>query len=70
MMTESTLIMMIIFGSIGTGYFIYGKKQKHTAALLCGIGLIALPYIIKNVWGMLALGILLSLSPFIIKKYF
>jgi hypothetical protein len=28
MISTSTLILGVVFGSIGLGFFIYGKKQK------------------------------------------
>lgn len=61
---------MIIFGAVGAGYFVYGRKQKHAPALIAGIGLIALPYIVKNTWAVLSLGLALCALPWIIKKYF
>jgi hypothetical protein len=42
----SYLLISLVFSSIGLGYFIYGKKQKHKPALLAGIGLMGLPYVV------------------------
>jgi len=33
----TTLMLSILFGSIGAGYFIYGKKQQQCVPLLTGI---------------------------------
>lgn len=38
----------MIFGSIGMGYLIYGRKQKHGIALISGVALFALPYLVSD----------------------
>ena len=45
---STSLIVGLIFGSIGVGYCIYGKKQSHLVAFLAGVFLIGLPYAIDN----------------------
>jgi hypothetical protein len=40
----------VIFGSIGLGFFVYGKKQKAIIPFFSGIGLIVFPYFISNVF--------------------
>jgi hypothetical protein len=49
----------VIFGSIGLGFFVYGKKQKAVIPLFCGIGLMVFPYFISNMYILVILGILL-----------
>jgi hypothetical protein len=53
------LIWGVIFGSIGLGFFVYGKKQKAVIPLFCGIGLMVFPYFISNMYILVILGILL-----------
>ena len=43
MFDTSYLLISLVFSSIGLGYFIYGKKQKHTIAYYSGLCLIVLP---------------------------
>ena len=50
MINTSTLILGVIFGAIGFGFFIYGKKQRTIIPLFCGIGLMILPYFISNIY--------------------
>jgi hypothetical protein len=38
------LMLSILFGSIGAGYFLYGKKQRQVVPLLTGIALCVYPY--------------------------
>jgi len=66
-MTASTLIWGVIFGSIGLGFFVYGKKQKAVIPLLSGIGLMVFPYFISNPYILILSGIILVALPFFIK---
>ena len=67
MINVSTLISGLIFGSIGLGFFVYGKKQKSIIPMLCGIGLMVSPYFISNIYIMILAGIILVALPFFIK---
>jgi hypothetical protein len=66
-MNASTLMWGVIFGSIGFGFFVYGKKQKAIIPLLSGIGLIIFPYFISNVFILVITGIVFVALPFFIK---
>jgi hypothetical protein len=64
----STLMWGVIFGSIGLGLFIYGKKRKLLVSLFCGIGLMVIPYFISNVYLLVLSGLVMSVLPFVIKR--
>ncbi len=64
---ENILIFSVIFGSIGLGYFIYGKKQGKLIPLVAGIGLCVFPYFISNVYAMVVIGIILVIVPWLIR---
>jgi hypothetical protein len=66
-MDSSALIWGVIFGSIGMGYFIYGKKQRRGAALLSGFALIVIPYVVSNVFLLLLIGIALMAVPYFVQ---
>ncbi len=66
-MDSSLLIIGMVFGSFGLGYFIYGKKQKSLVALGSGVGLFLVPYISSDIVMVTAAGLLLMAAPFIIK---
>jgi len=66
-MNTSTLMGGIIFGSIGLGFFVYGKKQKALVPILSGIGLMLFPYFIANIYIMILAGVILAALPFIIR---
>ncbi|MDD3145050.1 MAG: amino acid transport protein [Candidatus Gracilibacteria bacterium] len=67
MFDMNTLYIGLIFGSIGMGYFSYGKKAERYMFLLSGIILMIYPYFFTNVYYMSAVGILFLFFPFIIK---
>jgi hypothetical protein len=66
-MDSSTLLWGILYGSIGMGYFVYGKKQQRVGALLSGVGLMVFPYFVSNVWLSIVIGIALMALPFFIR---
>jgi hypothetical protein len=57
----------VIFGSIGLGFFVYGKKQKAIIPLLSGIGLMVVPYFISSTYILIFSGIVLVALPYFIK---
>jgi len=57
----------LLFGSIGFGYFIYGKKQSHVVAKYTGIVLMVYPYFITNNVALVFVGIILLLLPKFVK---
>ena len=58
-----TLILGLIFSSIGLGYFIYGRKQGNVVARYCGIALMAFPYFVDNKYAVLGIGVVLMALP-------
>jgi len=66
-MDTSTLMWGLIFGSIGIGFFIYGKKQKAVIPLVSGIGLMVIPYCTSNILFLILSGIVLVALPYFIR---
>lgn len=58
----------VIFGGIGAGYFIYGKKQHQIVAMISGIALCFYSYFITNAVLIILVGIVLMALPFFIKN--
>lgn len=58
------IIWGVIFGSIGLGYFIYGKKQQVAMPMICGLGLMLYPYFVSNTILLVLLGVVLSALPY------
>ena len=67
-MNASILMWGILFGSIGVGFFVYGKKQQAVIPLISGILLIVCPYVISNVYLLVITGIVFTALPFVIKR--
>ena len=67
-MNQTTLIIGLIAGSVGMGYFVYGKKQGRLIPMLAGAGLFAMPYIISNVLILSLVCAGLCIMPFVIKS--
>jgi hypothetical protein len=64
---STSLIVGLIFGSIGVGYCIYGKKQSNLVAFLAGIFLIGLPYAIENNAMLIVISLIIMVLPKFIK---
>lgn len=53
----------MLFGAIGMGYAVYGKRQSAPVPLLCGIALMVFPWFVSNPWIMVLVGIVLMAIP-------
>lgn len=54
----------MLFGAVGMGYFIYGKKQKVFVPLACGLILMVYPYFISNTIVLVLVGLIVSALPY------
>ena len=66
-MDTGSLLSGIVLGSLGVGYFIYGKRQARILAFCCGLLLCALPYLIDSLWLLWLVCIPLLLLPWFIR---
>ena len=64
----TTLIFSVLFGSIGVGYFIYGKKQQKVNPLIAGMGLCVFPYFMSNPYKMAIVGLILMAVPWLLRE--
>jgi hypothetical protein len=64
---SASLLWGLLFGSIGMGYFVYGKKQQRGIALLSGVALIFFPYFVTNWFLIVLIGIVLMALPYFIR---
>jgi hypothetical protein len=60
----ASLLWGLLFGSIGLGFSIYGKRQKVVVPLVCGLVLIIFPYFISNTLLLVAIGVALVAVPY------
>lgn len=61
---SNTIFLSMIWGAIGTGYFIFGKKQSRFTFLVCGIALCVFPIFVGNFILSLILGLVSCIAPF------
>jgi len=66
-MTSSWLLWSLVFGSIGLGFFLYGKKQRAVVPLVCGLALMLFPYFVSNVYVLVSIGLGLIAVPRFVK---
>lgn len=66
-MDTTSLLLGLVFGSIGVGYFIYGRRQSNAVIRYTGIALMIYPYFVPNNLALLIIGVLLLLVPRFIK---
>ena len=65
--STAVILWGLLFGSIGFGFFIYGKKQKAVVPLVTGIALCIVPYFIANVYVLVGVGVVLMAIPFVVR---
>jgi hypothetical protein len=63
----AVLIWGMLFGAIGFGYFLYGKKQKAIVPLITGIALCVVPYFIADVYVLVLVGVILMVIPYFVR---
>jgi predicted membrane protein len=63
----SSLLWGLLFGSIGLGFFVYGRRQKKVVPLVCGLALIIFPYFVSNTILLVTLGIVLIAIPYFVR---
>jgi hypothetical protein len=56
-----------LYGSIGLGFFIYGRNQKAPVPLVCGIALMVFPYFVSNVVLLVLIGAALIAIPYFLR---
>jgi predicted membrane protein len=66
-MNESWLLWGLVFGSIGLGFFSYGRKQRAVVPLICGLTLMIFPYFISSTMLLVGIGIMLIIVPYFVK---
>jgi hypothetical protein len=66
-MNTSSLLWGVLFGSIGLGFFVYGRRQKVVVPLACGVALMIFPYFVSNTVLLVAIGVVLIAIPYFIR---
>jgi hypothetical protein len=66
--SEAAMVWSVLFGAIGVGFFMYGRKQRRVVPFVSGIGLIAVPYFVDGTTTMVAICVLLMVLPYFIRS--
>ncbi len=65
-MDGTALMLSMMYGSIGLGLFVYGKRQQRPAHLICGLILMVIPYVLPGPLAMTAAAAILTAAPFLL----
>jgi len=63
----SSILWGLLFGSIGLGFFVYGRRQKTFVPLVCGVALMIVPYLVSNTVLLVILGVALMAIPYFVR---
>ena len=66
--SPSFLFASLIWGSVGFGYFIYGKKQQSLPAMVGGILMMAVSYFVSSALGMSLISVLVIVAVYMLSK--
>jgi len=58
--TPGSLFGAIVFGAIGMGAFVHGKRNGLAKPMLIGVALMIFPYFVSEGWLVFAIGAALS----------
>ncbi len=63
-MSTASLVWGMLFGAIGAGFFIYGRRQQMFVPLICGIALMVYPWFVTNAALLVLIGVALMAIPY------
>jgi hypothetical protein len=66
-MNAASLLWGLLFGSIGLGFLIYGRKQRAVVPLVCGLALMVFPYFVTNTILLIVIGLALMAIPYFLR---
>jgi hypothetical protein len=64
---ESSIVWSVLFGGIGVGYFVYGRKQRKLVPFISGIALMGVPYFIDGTGAMVAVCVAFMALPLFVQ---
>ena len=65
--SEISFLVYVLFGAVGLGYFVYGRRQKKIVPLLCGVSLMVYPYFVSHTILLVGIGLVLLGVPYFIR---
>ena len=67
-MEMTNLLISMLFGSIGLGFVMYGKKASQMIPMGVGAALMVCPYLIPNLVAMSVVCCIITAVPFVIHQ--
>jgi hypothetical protein len=67
-MDANILMLSLLFGAIGSGMFMYGKKAGRPVPLGVGVALVIIPYFIPNAIALFIVCSLLTVTPWFLRN--
>jgi hypothetical protein len=67
-MDTTSLMLSMLYGTIGLGFFTYGKKAARLVPMIAGASLMFCPYLISNNIILTFVCIALAATPFILRN--
>jgi len=68
-MSMTNIVISVVAGLIGSGFFMYGKKRQNFRVLGFGIALCVVPYFISNTSLLVVACIAMTAAPFVMERY-
>ena len=66
-MDSTSLFLSLLFGSIGMGMLMYGKKAGRPVPLIAGLGLLTIPYFVPNLLILWIICCVLTVLPWVLR---
>lgn len=65
--SEAALLWGVLFGSIGLGFLIYGRRQRMVVPLVCGLALMIFPYFVSSTILLVLVAVILMAIPYFVR---
>ena len=67
-MDQNSLMASLLFGTVGMGMFMYGKRAARLVPLIAGVCLMVVPYFIPNLIALFIVCCLLMATPWVLRE--
>jgi hypothetical protein len=64
------IFLSTLFSAVGLFYLALGKRRQRGDMRLCGLSLLVYPFLVSNIVWLVVIGLLLSLLPPVIHRYY
>jgi hypothetical protein len=62
---QASFVWSLLFGAVGAGYVMYGKKLQKAVPMACGLGLMVVPYFVSGTIALVVICGVLCVAPFV-----